>query len=186
MTTTADTSIQDAITGTWAIDPTHTTIGFSIRHAMIAKVRGNFGEFEGTFVIDGANVGASSASLTIQAASFSTDNADRDGHVKSADFLDVENFPTLTFTSTAIAQQGSSFTVTGDLTIHGVTQSVPVSFDVVGTSTDPWGNKRIGFEGTAEISREAYGLTWNTALEAGGVLISDNVKLVLDVEAVKQ
>ena len=113
-------------------------------------------------------------------------NADRDGHVKSADFLDVENFPTLTFASTAVAQQGSNFTVTGDLTIHGVTQSVPVSFDVVGTSTDPWGNKKIGFEGTAEISREAFGLTWNTALETGGVLISDTVKLVLDVEAVKQ
>lgn len=184
--TNADTSVQDSITGTWAIDPTHTTIGFSIRHAMIAKVRGSFGEFEGTFVINGADVAASTASLTIQAASFSTDNADRDVHVKSADFLDVENFPALTFTSTSATQQGSTFTVTGDLTIHGVTQSVPVSFDLIGTSTDPWGGNRIGFEGSADISREAFGLTWNTALETGGVLISDTVKLVLDVEAVKQ
>jgi polyisoprenoid-binding protein YceI len=186
MTVNAETTSPAAITGTWAIDPTHTTIGFTIRHAMIAKVRGRFAEFEGTFVIDGANVGASTASLTIQAASFSTDNADRDGHVKSADFLDVENFPTLTFTSTSAVQQGNAFTVTGDLTIHGVTQSVPVAFELVGTSTDPWGGNRIGFEGTAEISREAFGLTWNTALETGGVLISDTVKLVFDVEAVKQ
>ena len=108
MTASTETAVQDAITGTWAIDPTHTTIGFSIRHAMIAKVRGNFAEFEGTFVIDGANVGASTASLTIQTASFSTDNADRDGHVKSAEFLDVENFPALTFTSTSVTDRKST------------------------------------------------------------------------------
>jgi polyisoprenoid-binding protein YceI len=186
MTDPAGTNDPAAITGTWAIDPTHTTIGFSIRHAMIAKVRGRFTEFDGTFVIDSENVGGSTASLTIQAASFTTENADRDAHVKSADFLDVENFPTLTFTSTSAVQQGSIFTVTGDLTIHGVTQSVPVEFDLTGTSTDPWGGNRIGFEGTADISRSLFGLTWNTALETGGVLVSDTVKLVLDVEAVKQ
>ena len=180
-----DTTIS-AITGTWAIDPTHTTIGFNARHAMIAKVRGSFAEFEGTFVIDGDNVAASTANLTIQAASISTKNDDRDVHVKSADFLDVEAFPTLTFVSTSASQSGSTFTVTGDLTVHGVTKSVPVAFELVGTSTDPWGGNRIGFEGEAEISREEFGLTWNAALETGGVLISDKVKLVLDVEAVKQ
>ena len=186
MTDTAGSTDLGATTGTWAIDPTHTTIGFSIRHAMIAKVRGRFTEFEGTFVIDSANVGASSASITIQAGSFTTENADRDNHVKSGDFLDVENFPTLMFVSTGAVQQGGTFTVTGDLTIHGVTQSVPVEFELTGTSTNPWGGNLIGFEGTADISREAFGLTWNTALETGGVLVSDTVKLVLDVEAVKQ
>ena len=186
MSNPAGTTDPATVIGTWAIDPTHTTIGFSIRHAMIAKVRGRFTEFEGTFVIDGENVTASTASLSIQAASLTTENADRDGHVKSADFLDVENFPTLTFTSTSAVQQGSTFTVTGDLTIHGVTQSIPVEFELTGTSTDPWGVNRIGFEGSADISREAFGLTWNTALETGGVLVSDTVKLVLDVEAVKQ
>ena len=186
MTENAIATGATAITGTWAIDPTHTTIGFHARHAMIAKVRGKFTEFEGTFVIDGENIGTSSAALTIQSASITTDNADRDAHVKSADFLDVEAFPTLTFTSTSATQSGSTFNVTGDLAIHGVSKSVTVEFDLVGTSTDPWGGNRIGFEGTAEISRKEFGLTWNAALETGGVLVSDTVKLVLDVEAVKQ
>lgn len=174
-----------ATTGTWAIDPTHTTIGFSARHAMVAKVRGHFNEFSGSLTLDGANPAASSAELTISAASIDTKNADRDGHLKSADFLDVENFPNLTFTSTSVAAKGDTFVVTGDLTIHGVTNSVDVAFELLGTSKDPWGNDRIGFEGEAEISREAYGLVWNAALETGGVLVGDKVKLVLDVEAVR-
>lgn len=174
-----------ATTGTWVIDPTHTTIGFTARHAMIAKVRGGFTEFSGSFTLDGANPAASSAELTIQAASFDTGNADRDAHVKGEEFLDVEKFPTLTFTSTAVAAKGDDFVVTGDLTIHGVTKSVPVEFELVGVSVDPWGNTRIGFEGEAEISRKDFGLTWNVALEAGGVLVSDNIKISLDVEAVK-
>lgn len=174
-----------ATTGTWVIDPTHTTIGFTARHAMIAKVRGGFTEFSGSFTLDGANPAASSAELTIQAASFDTGNADRDAHVKGEEFLDVEKFPTLTFTSTGVAAKGDDFVVTGDLTIHGVTKSVPVEFELVGVSVDPWGNTRIGFEGEAEISRKDFGLTWNVALEAGGVLVSDNIKISLDVEAVK-
>lgn len=172
-------------TGTWNIDPAHTAISFVVRHAMIAKVRGTFNDFAGSFTIDGANIGASTASLTIQAASIDTANADRDGHLTSPDFLDVENFPTISFTSTNAAVKGDNLLVTGDLTIHGVTQSVTIEFEYNGTQVDPWGNTKIGFEGKAEISRKDFGLTWNAALEGGGVIVGDTVKLELDVEAAK-
>ena len=175
-----------ATTGTWAIDPTHTTIGFSVRHAMVSKVRGNFSDFAGSTTIDGANLAASSVEVTIQAGSIDTKNADRDGHLVSADFLDVENFPTLTFTSTNVAVNGADVTITGDLTIHGVTRSVTVEFEYIGTSLDPFGFTRVGFEGTAKISRKDFSLVWNAALETGGVLVGDEITLVLDVEAVKQ
>jgi polyisoprenoid-binding protein YceI len=173
--------------GTWVIDPTHTVIGFTVRHAMVAKVRGRFNEFSGSFTLDGDNPSASRAEITIQTASFDTQNTERDTHVRSADFLDVENYPTMTFTSTKVDVTGpNTFTVTGDLTIRGTTKSVPVTFELLGTSKDPWGGTRIGFDGEGEINRKEYNLTWNVALETGGVLVSENVKLTLDVEAVKQ
>ena len=175
-----------SITGTWAIDPTHTSIGFTARHAMIAKVHGKFEAFEGAFTIDEADIAASTAAITIQANSINTGTADRDAHLTSPDFLDAEQFPTLTFTSTSVERKGDDFHVTGDLTIHGVTKPVTVVFELAGTSQDPWGNTRIGFEGKAEISRKEFGLTWNAALETGGVMVGDTVKLALDVEAVKQ
>ncbi len=174
-----------AANGTWVIDAAHTNIGFTARHLMVSKVRGNFTAFEGGFTIDAAAIGASSANLTIQAASINTGNADRDGHLISPDFLDVENFPTLTFVSTGVVDKGSVVEVTGDLTIHGVTKSVVVPWEFIGVSTDPWGNTKAGFEAELEISREEFGLTWNAALETGGVLISDKIKLVLDVQALK-
>lgn len=176
-----------ATTGTWEIDPTHSTIGFVARHAMVAKVRGGFSDFTGTLNLDGADPAKSSASLTIVASSFSTNNPERDAHVKSADFLDVDQFPTLTFVSKAVTQKDDDeFVVTGDLTIHGVTKPVDVKFELLGTSQDPWGGTRIGFEGKAEISRKEFGLVWNVALETGGVLVGDTIKLELDVEAVKK
>ena len=175
------------ITGTWAIDATHTTIGFHARHAMVAKVRGSFGTFEGSFTLDGANPSSSSAQVTIQADSIDTRTADRDAHIKSADFLDVENFPTLTFTSTAVKYSGDDkFVLTGDLTVHGVTKSVDIDVTFNGVGPDPWGGTRIGFEGKTEISRKDFGLTWNAALETGGVLVSDTIKIELEVEGVKQ
>jgi polyisoprenoid-binding protein YceI len=174
-----------AAQGTWVIDAAHTNIGFTARHLMVSKVRGKFDAFEGGFTIDDANVGASSANLTIQAASIDTNSADRDGHLKSAEFLDVENFPTLTFVSTSAADKGSVVEVTGDLTIHGVTKSVVIPWEFIGVSTDPWGNVKAGFEAELEISREEFGLVWNVSLETGGVLISDKIKLVLDVQALK-
>lgn len=172
-------------TGTWVIDPSHSSIAFSARHAMVAKVRGTFGEFTGSFTLDGANPAASRAEFEAQTASIDTRNPDRDAHLKSADFLDVENFPTLTFTSTSVTGTGDSFVVTGDITIHGITKSIPVNFELLGVSTDPWGGIRIGFEGNAEISRKEFDLTWNAALETGGVLVGDTIKINLDVEAVK-
>ncbi|MGI9196396.1 MAG: YceI family protein [Candidatus Nanopelagicales bacterium] len=176
-----------ATTGTWQIDPTHSTIGFVARHAMVAKVRGSFSDFTGTLHLDGADPAASSAELTIVASSFDSKNGERDAHVKGADFLDADQFPTITFASTAVTQKGDDeFIVTGNLTIHGVTKPVDVKWELVGTSQDPWGNTRIGFEGKAEISRKDFGLVWNVALETGGVLVGDTIKLELDIEAVKQ
>ena len=176
-----------ATTGTWVIDPAHTTIGFSARHAMVAKVRGSFTDFTGSFTLDGAVPENSTAELLVQTASLTTQNDDRDAHLKSADFLNVEANPTLTFKSTGVNLKGDdSFIVTGDLTIGNVTKSVDVAFELVGVSQDPWGGTRIGFDGETEIVRKDFGLVWNVALETGGVLVGEKVKLTLDVEAVKQ
>ena len=175
-----------AAAGTWDIDTAHTNLGFSARHAMVAKVRGHFAEYSDTFTIDGENIANSKAEITIQTASILTGQADRDGHLKSPDFLDVENFPTITFVSTAVAEKGDSVVITGDLTIHGVTKSVDVTYDFLGVSQDPWGNSKVGFEGSTKISRKEFGLTWNAALETGGVLVGDEIKLNLDVEGTKQ
>ncbi len=175
-----------AAAGTWAIDTAHTNLGFSARHAMVAKVRGSFSDFAGTFTIDASDVSASSAELTIQTASIETKNADRDAHLKSADFLDVEKFPTITFTSTAVRADGDDIVMTGDLTVHGVTRSVDITWELTGVSQDPWGNTKVGFEGSAKISRKEFDLTWNAALETGGVLVGDEIKLDLDVEDAKQ
>jgi len=179
------TNLTDT-TGTWQIDPTHTTIGFSVRHAMIAKVRGRFTDFAGSFTLDGENPANSSAQLTVLLTSVDTQNDDRDNHLRSAEFFDVESFPEMTFISTGVEAKGSDFVVTGELSVHGVTKSVPVKFELVGISQDPWGNTRIGFEGEAEINRRDFGLEWNVALDTGGVLVSENIKINLDVEAVKQ
>ncbi len=184
-TTAAETLGLATATGTWVIDTAHTNLGFTARHAMVAKVRGNFGEFAGQFTI-AEDLSASTAELTIQTASIDTKNSDRDAHLKSADFLDVENFPEITFTTTSVKVDGSDLVVTGDLSIRGVTKSVDVVYELTGISQDPWGATKIGFEGEAKISRKEFGLVWNVALETGGVLVSDEIKLTLDVEATKQ
>ncbi len=174
-----------AVTGTYVIDPAHSSIGFVARHAMITKVRGFFEDFEGTFTI-ADDVAASSASFVAQVASVNTKQADRDAHIKSADFFDAEQFPTITFTATKSEAKGDHYLVTGDLTLHGVTKSVTVDFEYTGTSQDPFGNTRVGFEGEAEVNRKDFGLTWNAALETGGVLVSEKIKIVLEVSAIKQ
>ncbi len=179
-------SLND-LSGTYVIDPTHSRIGFSARHAMVTKVRGSFGEFEGTAHLDGANPSASDVSVTIQVASFDTRNEGRDEHVKSADFLDVANYPTITFVSTKVEQTGDdTVDITGDLTIRGETRAITIPFTFEGSSTDPFGNHRIGFEGSTTISRADYGITWNAALETGGVLVSDKVTLEFEISAIKQ
>jgi polyisoprenoid-binding protein YceI len=183
MTTSADLA---RLSGSYALDPAHTRIGFVARHAMVTKVRGAFNEFEGTAVLDGADPTRSSASVTIKAASIDTRNATRDEHLRSNDFLAMEEFPEITFVSTAVRQTGDAeFELTGDLTIRGVTTPVTIPFTFEGAATDPFGNLRVGFEGSVTVNRKDYGITWNAALEAGGVLVSDKVTLEFEISAIK-
>ncbi len=174
------------LTGTYTLDPSHTRIGFVARHAMVTKVRGAFNEIEGSAVIDGDDPSKSTVSVTIKAASIDTRNAQRDDHLRSNDFLAMDEFPEITFVSTAVSQlDDTTFAVTGDLTVRGVTNSVTIDFDYEGSATDPFGNLRIGFEGSVAISRKDYGVNWNAALDAGGVLVSDKVVLEFEVSAIK-
>jgi polyisoprenoid-binding protein YceI len=173
------------LTGDYTIDASHSRLGFSARHAMVTTVRGQFGDFDGAAHVDAENPGASSVALTIRAASVSTGTADRDGHLTSGDFFDVENHPELTFTSTSVERDGAEWTITGDLTIKGVTKSVTIPFEETGTAVDPFGNTRVGFEGATTINRKDWGLSWNAALETGGVLVSEKIKLEFDVSAIK-
>ena len=182
----APTNTVADLTGEYTIDPAHTRLGFSARHAMVTTVRGSFKEFTGTAHIDAANPSASSVTLTIQAGSIDTGQADRDGHLVSADFFDVENNPTITFVSTKVDKvDDDTWAVTGDLTIKGSTKPVTIAFDETGSAQDPFGNVRVGFEGATSINRKDWGLTWNAALETGGVLVSEKIKLEFDVSAIK-
>ena len=181
----AGTTALADITGDYTIDPAHTRLGFVARHAMVTKVRGQFKSFSGTAHVDAANPAASSVSLTIDATSVDTGNADRDGHLRSVDFFGTDDTPELTFTSTEVSRDGGTWSVTGDLTIKGTTKPVTIEFDEVGSAQDPFGNVRIGFEGSTQVNRKDWGLTWNAALETGGVLVSDKVTLELDVSAIK-
>ncbi|WP_020662198.1 YceI family protein [Amycolatopsis benzoatilytica] len=174
------------LTGTYTIDASHSRIGFVARHAMVTKVRGSFNEFDGAFTVDGEDPAKSSANITIQTKSVDTRNADRDGHLRTNDFLAIDDFPTITFVSTAIAQTGEdTFDVTGDLTIKDVTKSVTVPFEFGGAAKDPFGNDRIGFEGSTSINRSDYNVKFNAALETGGVLVSDKITLEFEISAVK-
>ena len=181
------TSGVSALDGSYLLDPSHSRIGFIARHAMVAKVRGSFDQFEGTATIKGADPASSSLSVTIQAASIDTREAGRDGHLKSADFFDVETYPTITFVATGftIVDEGT-VEVTGDLTIKGISRSVTVPFEFGGEANDPLGNARIGFEGRVTVNRKDWDLTWNAPLETGGVLVGEKVVLEFEVSAIKQ
>lgn len=184
---TAPTTDYAALTGEYTIDPAHTRIGFVARHAMVTKVRGAFNEFTGTAHIDGENPARSSAQLVIKAASIDTRNADRDGHLRSNDFLQMDEYPEITFRSTEVTWTSQdAFDVTGDLTIKGVTRPATVAFTYEGQATDPFGNSRVGFEGSTTINRKDFGITWNAALETGGVLVSDKVVLEFEVSLIKE
>jgi polyisoprenoid-binding protein YceI len=185
MTTTTAPALTE-LTGTYTLDPAHTRIGFVARHAMVTKVRGAFNEFEGTATLDGADPANSRVAVTISAASIDTRNAQRDEHLRGNDFLGMEEYPQITFSSTGVRQVGdSTFEVAGDLTIKGVTNSITVPFEFEGAAKDPFGNQRVGFEGSVTISRKDYGITWNAALETGGVLVSDKVTLEFEISAIK-
>jgi len=170
----------------WNFDPVHSEIGFSVRHLMISKVRGHFAKWSGTLAVDEANSQNSHVSVEIDAASISTKEDQRDNHLRSADFLDAENYPVIKFESTRVEKTGdSNFKVTGDLTIRGVTKPVVLDVEYAGRSKDPWGGERAGFTAKTSIERKNYGLAWNMALETGGVLVGDKVEINLEIEVVK-
>jgi polyisoprenoid-binding protein YceI len=182
----AGTTAVEDIAGDYTLDVTHTRLGFSARHAMVTTVRGQFGEFEGSAHVDTANPAASSAKVVIKTAGIDTGNADRDGHLRSADFFDVETYPEITFEATDVARVDAvTWRLTGDLTIKGVSKPVSIDFESTGSARDPFGNLRVGFEGSTTINRKDWGLTWNAALETGGVLVSEKIKLEFDVSAIR-
>ncbi|MEU2352810.1 YceI family protein [Streptomyces misionensis] len=175
-----------ALTGDYTIDPAHTTIEFVARHAMVTNVRGSFQDFTGSLHLDGRDPGKSTATLDIKMASIDTGNADRDGHLKSADFFKIDEYPDMTFRSTkAESLGGDDYRITGELSLLGVTKPISIDLEFNGVAKDPFGNERVGFEGKAELLRSEWGLTWNAALETGGVLVSDKIKLNFDVSAIK-
>jgi polyisoprenoid-binding protein YceI len=174
------------LTGTWDIDPVHSTVGFAAKHAMVATTRGRFEVYTGGATIDAEHAENSSVWVDIDATSVSTGNDQRDGHLKSADFFNVETHPTISFKSTSVKVDGEDVVTAGDLTVAGTTHPVEVRWEFGGVSKDPFGNTRSGWEGTATLNRRDWGLVWNAALEAGGFLVSDKIKLVLEIAAVKR
>ena len=183
------TQTSAATTTTWQIDPTHSSVELAVKHLMFTTVRGRFKDVKGTIEIDAQNPGNSIVNVEIAAASLDTGVADRDAHLRSADFFDVENHPTLTFRSKrvegAFAKEGDRFSIVGDLTIRGVTKEVTLEGTYEGTGKDPWGGTRAGARATAKIDRRDWGLVWNQALETGGILVSNDVRIEIEVQAVK-
>ncbi|MER5639980.1 YceI family protein [Kitasatospora sp. NPDC002227] len=189
-TATATTTVEGPglghLTGDYAIDTTHSQIGFAVRHAMVTNVRGNFAEYEGKLHLDGDTPSNSTAELVIKVASIDTNQAQRDEHLRNSDFFAAETFPEIRFTSTSAERlDGDSYRMTGDLTIKDTTRQVVLDLDFTGQATDAYGVDRVGFEGAATIDRTAWGLSYNAALETGGVLIGEKVKLSFDISAVK-
>ena len=182
----APTTAVDTLTGDYVLDASHSRLGFSTRHAMVTTVRGQFGEFEGTAKVDAEQPANSQVVVKIATASIDTGSPDRDGHLRSGDFFDVETYPEITFTSTQVERDGEDWVITGDLTIKDVTHSVTIPFEPTGSARDPFGNLRIGFEGQTTINRKDWGLAWNAKLETGGVLVSEKIKLQFDISAIQQ
>jgi polyisoprenoid-binding protein YceI len=179
MTTATENAVR-----TFTIDKAHSEAVFQVRH-LVTKVRGRFTDFDGTITMDEARPEQSSVDVSIKATSIDTAQPDRDTHLRSADFFDVEKFPTLTFTSTGVRKTGTDrYDVAGNLTIHGVTKPVVLSTTFLGAAKDPWGNDRVGFEAELTINRKDYGLAWNAALETGGFLVGDEVKISLSIQAI--
>jgi polyisoprenoid-binding protein YceI len=176
--------VEIPVAGTYGFDLSHSRVGFVVRHLMVSKVRGQFSQFEGTVVI-AEDPTASTVQVAIDAASIDTRDETRDNHLRSADFFEADAHPTMTFTSTSVEADGGEYTLTGDLTIRGVTKPVSFELEFEGVANDPWGGTRAGFTAVTEISRKDFGLEWNAALEAGGVVVGDKVKIQLEIEAVK-
>jgi polyisoprenoid-binding protein YceI len=176
----------DTLSGEYTLDPAHSRVGFVARHAMVTKVRGSFNELTGTGYFDAVDPSQSHLEVTIKADSIDTRNADRDGHLRSHDFFDMETYPEIRFASTSVEPVGDeTYRVTGDLTIKDVTKPVTIDFDYTGSAVDPFGNHRLGLEGSVTVNRKDWGVSWNAALEAGGVLVSEKVVLEFEVSAIK-
>ena len=170
----------------WTLDPAHSNIDFSIRHLMIAKVKGAFESFEADIEADPEDLTTADVTFTIDLSSVNTRSEDRDNHLRSEDFFEVEKYPNMTFQSKQFVRKGDGeYEVTGDLSLHGVTRSETFSLTFEGASKDPWGNEKVGFSGEGKINRSDYGLTWNAALETGGVMVGDEVKVTFEVQAAK-
>lgn len=170
----------------WTIDPSHSKIGFKVKHLMISNVMGNFREFEGQVTTNGNDLSTAVISFSLNSSSIDTEMADRDTHLKSADFFDAGNYPKITFSGSGLKDLGDDmYELTGDLVIKGVTKKVVLPVEFGGLMTDPWGNMKAGFSIGGKINRKEWGLNWNAALEAGGVLLSDEVKIICDVQLVK-
>lgn len=178
------TTTQAAGTSIWTIDPAHTNVEFAVRHLMIATVKGRFADVAGTLTLDERDSTRSTVAVRIRAASIDTRVEQRDQHLRSADFFDVERYPELTFTSTRIALDGGGYRVTGDLTMHGVTRAVELRATEEGRTRDPWGNDRVAFSASTTLNRKDFGLGWNQLLETGGVVVGDEIRIALDVELV--
>ena len=178
------TAVQAA--SIWTIDPSHSEVGFAVKHMMISSTKGRFSDIQGAITLDERDLGRSRVEVAIGVASIDTRDEKRDGHLRSGDFFDAERWPTMTFRSTGVEPlRGDRLRITGDLTIRGVTRQVVFEAEQTGRGTSPWGTEVIGFSADTKINRKDYGLTWNVALETGGVLVGDEVKVHLDVEAVK-
>ncbi len=176
----------DQLTGSYEIDPVHSRIGFVARHAMVTKVRGSFNEFTGSGYFDAADPARSHLELTIKADSIDTRNQDRDNHLRSNDFFDMATYPELRFASTSFAKSAeSTYKVTGDLTMKGITRSITIDFELTGAAVDPYGNQRLGLEGEVTVNRKDWEINWNAPLEAGGVLVGEKVVLEFEVSAIK-
>jgi polyisoprenoid-binding protein YceI len=186
MTISESTTVHDTVTGSYQLDLAHTRVGFVARHVLVARVHGWFEDIDGRIRLDEADPTKSSIALTIDAASIRTNNADRDAHLRSADFFDVERYPSITFTSSSINDRGGDrYRITGDLTIKAITRAVRLDVAYQGSCVDPYGQNRAGFSGSGALKRGDWGLTWNQTLDAGGVVLSDRIELELDVSAIK-
>lgn len=182
-----ETLSQTSLTGDYDVDAAHTRVGFAAKHAMVTTVRGRFADITAEAHLDEDDVANSTAKIEIRTASIDTGNAQRDEHLRTGDFLEVEKYPTITFVSTKVEQTGDdTYAVTGDLTIKDVTKPVTVAFEKTGAANDPWGGFRVGFEGKTVINRKDWGVNFNVALEAGGLLVSDKVTLEFDIAAVRR
>jgi polyisoprenoid-binding protein YceI len=182
VTTPSGRTLDGLVPGVWTVDTSHSEVGFTARHLMVSKVRGRFTDYTATITI-APNVLDSTVQAVVQLDSVDTRDEKRDGHLKSADFFHVENHPTMTFTSTGIREHGSDFYLDGDLTIRGITRPVTFDLEFNGVVAGPWGGKSAGFSAETEINRKDWGLEWNVALESGGVLVSDKIKISLEIEA---